>query len=267
VRYQSNPSNRIVFTTFLNDISSFKKFHRLSKGWIREKLRFLYYFVFTRMAKVIVVHSSAEIDLYASTFHLPRERFSFIPYCVRGDALSSNPQTTTLPAAQYILAAGRHRDFQTFITALRDTSFQGIIVGGQEDKDVFLEKDLPPNIEAYFEIPFEQYRAWIAGAKAFVVPLFDDRVIRSLGQIATFEAVAHNIPVIASRTFQLTDYFTDEIEILFYQAEDSKELKKQIDRIMGDHLLRDQLTQRAYSRMLTEYTDEKYTRMLLQLLL
>jgi glycosyltransferase involved in cell wall biosynthesis len=266
VRYQTNPSDRMFFTTFLCDVSSFAKFSYLSKNWIREKLRFIFYFAFTRMVKIIVVHSSTEIDLYANTFHLHRNHFEFIPYFVRRDALSFKHQTMALPAAQYILAAGRSRDFHTFIAALRDTPFHGVIIGGQEDKDVFLQEDLPPNVDAYFEIPFQQYRAWIAGAKVFVVPLFADRVIRSLGQIATFEAIANHIPVIASRTFQLSDYFIDGIEILFYQAENSNELRKQIERIMGEQLLGKQLAKRAYSRMLTQYTDEQYTKSLLQLL-
>ena len=219
-RYRTNPRERIVFTTFLNDISSFVSFPRISMGWFREKFRFIYYFAFTRMVKVIVVHSSSEVDFYASTFHLPRTRFQFIPYFVRRDAISSNLQTRALTTDQYILAAGRHRDFQTFISALHDSPFRGVIVGGQEDRAILLQKDLPPNIEVYFEIPFEQYRAWIAGAKAFIVPLFADLFIRSLGQIATFEAIAHHVPVIASRNFQLTDYFTEEVEILFFQAGD-----------------------------------------------
>ena len=265
VRYLSKPNDRIVFTTFLNDVSSFTRFPLLSKGWIREKLRFIYYFIFTRMAKVIVVHSSAEIDIYAKAFQLPRDRFEFIPYFVRRDALNSNQQNISLPIAQYILAAGRQRDFQTFISAMRDTPFQGVIVAGQEDREVLLQKDIPANIETHFEIPFEEYRALIAGATVFVVPLFADRVIRSLGQIATFEAVAHHIPVIASRTFQLTDYFTSDIEILFFQPENSNELRRQIERIMRDKPLKEELTQRAYSRMLSQYTDEQYTQSLLQL--
>jgi len=130
VRYLSKPNDRIVFTTFLNDVSSFTRFPLLSKGWIREKLRFIYYFIFTRMAKVIVVHSSAEIDIYAKAFQLPRDRFEFIPYFVRRDALNSNQQNISLPIAQYILAAGRQRDFQTFISAMRDAPFQGVIVAG-----------------------------------------------------------------------------------------------------------------------------------------
>jgi len=171
-----------------------------------------------------------------------------------------------LPTPEYILAAGRSRDFQTFIAALGNSPFRGVIIGGQEDKDLFLQKDLPPNIFAYFEIPFQQYRAWITGAKALVVPLFVNRGFRSFGQIATFEAIASHVPVIASRSFQLTDYFTDEVEILFYQAGNSNELRKQIERVMRDHLLREQLSQGAYSRMLAHYTDEIYTKSLLQLL-
>jgi glycosyltransferase involved in cell wall biosynthesis len=258
----SKPRLRIVFTTFLCDVAPFVKLSYSHKDWMRARLRYYYYLVFTRIVKTIVVHSSAEINIYASMFRVPRNHFRFIPYFVRRDALSSENEamTSTVP---YILVAGRHRDLQTFMSALHDSSFHGVIIAGRDDEHSLLQQGLPPNIEAHFELPFSQYRAWIAGAAAFIVPLSSDQTIRSLGQIATFEAVAHNVPVIASRTFQLMDYFKDGEEILFYQPGNSQELRKQIELAMTTQALRDQLTQRAYRRMLEQYTDERYCEALL----
>ncbi len=101
----------------------------------------------------------------------------------------------------------------------------------------------------------------------FVVPMSADKMTRSLGQIASFEAMARRVPVVAARTFQLEDYFSDEKEILFYEPGNSLDLRRQIERLLVDGELRDSLTKRAHDRLMDNYTDEQYTKALLELCL
>jgi glycosyltransferase involved in cell wall biosynthesis len=213
---------------------------------------------------IIVVHSSAEVNLLAQTFNVSPTRFKFIPYFVRADAMSFQDKSAIATTVPYILAAGRNRDLRTFIAAIRETPFKGIIIGGEPDRTNY-EGILPSNVVGHFEIPFQQYRAYIAGAVAFVVPLFASHAARSLGQIATFEAVARHVPVIAARTSQLTDYFVEDEEILFYEPENPDDLKSKIEQIIHCPHRRAYLTRNAYAHMLAEYTDLQYIRELLKL--
>ncbi len=116
IRFWNTPRERMIFATFLCDVSSFKKSTRGFAG-MYERFRRLYFAMFTRIFQAIVVHSKAEMDLYAETFGVPRERFHFIPYCVRRDALNGDGPSVTVPF-DYVLVAGRNRDYRTFISAL-----------------------------------------------------------------------------------------------------------------------------------------------------
>jgi glycosyltransferase involved in cell wall biosynthesis len=254
----------MVFTTLLCDVSRFGLFPPLNRRWLYEKCRQLYYCVFVRVMNVIVVHSTVEVDLYSRVFRVPPSRFRFVPYCVRSDAMQIHNWAKHVSLEPYVLAAGRNRDFRTFIAAIQATSFRGMIIGGADDR-VRMGHTLPSNIEARFEIPFDQYRAFVAGAAILVVPLVADRMARSLGQITMFEAIARHVPVIAARTFQVTDYFADEREMLFYDPENADDLRRQIERLMMNPELSAFIAKNARARMLAEYTDEQYTQSLLQL--
>lgn len=264
LRFWANPRERMIFATFLCDVSRLQKpTHRF--GGIYETLRRLYFAMFTRVFHTIVVHSRAEIDLYARSFGVPRERFRFIPYCVRRDALGEDELTVPAPF-DYVLVAGRNRDYGTFISALEGSALRGVIIGGNADREA-IGDNLPANVESHLEVPFDEYRSWIAGAQVFVVPIPAKGMTRSLGQISSFEAMARRVPVVAARTFQLEDYFSDEQEILFYEPGNASDLQRQIKRLLADKNLRDSLIQRAHARLMAKYTDEQYTAALLELCL
>lgn len=262
LRYWHNPRQRMIFTTWLYDASPLPARLKITKAEIRLWIGRVYFWVFTRLFRVIIVHSSAEVSAYAKMFGVPPSRFAFIPYFVRSDALAD----ATLPkqiGTDYVLASGRSRDFTTFVEAVRNLPVHSVLVGGEPDR-AKVGVDLPPNLEAHFEIPFDEYRSWIAGSTIFVVPLRADRPMRSLGQVATFEAIAHHVPVIAARTFHLSDYFTDN-EILFYEPGDVAGLRQAIQQLMADPAQRQELARKAYERMMTKFTPQAYVQSLLAL--
>lgn len=196
---------------------------------------------------------------------MPREKFEFVPYCVRHDALDHTKELLGSKSAEvYVLAAGRNRDLWTFIRAMTATGIRAVVVGGKSDRNKVPAK-LPDNVNTYFEIPFHQYRDLISNAHILVIPLRKDHMHRSLGQVAAFEAIAKGVPVIAARTFQLADYFASEKEVLYYEPENAGDLRSKILRLMDDSQLRDSLTKCAYDRMMSQYTDIHYTDALLRL--
>jgi glycosyltransferase involved in cell wall biosynthesis len=251
--------SRIVYTTFLCDTSRFKS---PSHKWRPYELaRYMFLWSFVRVCRAIVVHSSAETREYSSIFHTGPERFSFIPYCVRDDALKPMSYTLDSAVIRPVVAAGRHRDYLTLLTALDGTGIAATVIAGQSDASQLAEADRI-GVDVRYEVPFAEYRERIQRASLCVIPL-GTNMARSLGQIAVFEAIAAKTPVVAAKVTQLVDYFDDEI--LFYQPGDSDELRERIRAALKDPEAGAARAEKAFQRMLRDYTSENYVRSLLRL--
>jgi len=239
---------RLVLQELFCDLARY----RFVDGNVVTKPRDVASFVLHRMLvhtlDVIIVHTSAEVEMYSAFFGVPKSRFKFIPYFAYKDAVHYASANKDGAAKQdYILAIGRHRDFRCFINAVAGTPWRGVIVAGESDREE-IGKVLPANIEVHYEVPWEEYRSFIARAAIVVVPLHANRWRRALGQIAMFEAMLMRKPVVGARTFQLADYATDD-EVLYYRPGDAKDLRNKIQRLMQDVNLQNRLVQNAFTRV------------------
>ena len=205
----------------------------------------------------IVVHTSAEVGLYAESLGIPRARFEFIPYYAYSDAMGTAKRQNTAPAKPVILAPGRHRDLPCFCKAIEGLNARAIVVCGLTDLPELEGAAARSNVEIHSEVPRERYRELMADADIVVIPLYADRWQRSLGQIALFDAVLMGKPVVVARTFQLADYVS-ESEVLFYEPGNAADLRSQLEKLMGDAKLRESLTARAFRRITTEFTEERF---------
>lgn len=263
ISFWKRQGGKLIFTTYLCDISSFDSSHN-KNVLLRcyNNIRYKLHKLILSTMDCVVVHSRAEINLYSHFFKEPESKFVFIPYCVRADALNSDICSEKF---DYVITAGRHRDIATFIEALKELSIKGVIIAGESDRPI-VPKDLPKNIDLFFEVPFNQYRRFISQAKALIIPLSKNHTLRSLGQIAAFEAVAAKVPIVASRTFQLIDYFEEGKEILFFEPEDPLDLRKNLEILTSNPKLGKQLAENAYEKMMMNYTDKNYTNALINLI-
>jgi glycosyltransferase involved in cell wall biosynthesis len=214
-----------------------------------------------KRAALAVVHTTAEVQLYAKFFNVPEQRFVFVPYFHYGHDPAALPIDTEAEKAR-VLAIGRHRDFDCFIQAAKDTNWQKVIVAGAYDRET-LQGKVPEDFLGYFEVSREEYREQIARASVVVLPLYDNCWQRSLGHIAMFEAILKRRPIVAARTFQLQDYASDN-EVLYYRAGDAADLRRQVDRLLTDEALRLRLTENAHKRLVAEFTRQKYILSLLE---
>jgi glycosyltransferase involved in cell wall biosynthesis len=254
-----NVHSRIVYTTFLCDTSRFKSPMHQWRPY--ELARYLFLWGFVRVCRVIVVHSSAEVREYSSVFHTAPERFSFIHYFVRDDALKPMSYTLDGAAIRPVVAAGRHRDYRTLLAALDGAGIAATVIAGHSDAGELAEA-CRTGVDVRYEVSFEEYRERIQRASLFVLPL-GTNMARSLGQIAVFEAIAGKTPVVAAKVTQLVDYFDDEV--LYYQPGDPEKLREGIRAALKDPEAAAARAEKALHRMLRDYTSENYVRSLLHL--
>ena len=261
LKYITKIKPRLVLQELFCDITRYRSLNALTQP--RTTASFLLHRTLVNTMDAIVVHTTAEGEIYADFFGVPHNRFKFIPYFGYEDAIDwISTGNGNVIKRDYILAVGRHRDFQCFIDAIAGTSLQGVIVAGESDRQKIGEA-LPTNIEEHYELPWEEYRNFIAHAAIVVIPLHANRWQRALGQIAMFEAMLMRKPVVAAKTFQLADYATDD-EVLYYRPGDAGHLRDQIRRLMQDLNLRNRLVQNAFNRVQTEFTVNRYITQLLQ---
>ena len=248
----------LVFQGFEYDVSRDSKAAPKIAKLARQKISRLLHSLVVHRMNVVVVHTRAEVDSYSQFFKVPGSRFNFIPYFHYGPSVfaAGLPNEVQSAESSYVLALGRHRDFDCFVQAARGSDWQSVIVAGKSDRQV-LEGKLPDNVTAHYEVSREEYRDYISRAALVVIPLHADRWQRALGHIAMFEAMVRGKAIVAAETFQLSDY-AGEGEVLFYQPGNAAHLREQIERLLGDENLRRELSGNAYKRLLAEFTREKY---------
>lgn len=222
----------------------------------RRRVRRSLYSILANVMDRMVVHTSAEVDLLAESLRVPRSRFHFIPY------FHYNIPDQVAEEGDYVLAIGRHRDFQCFLRAVGDALWPAVIVAGETDREEIGES-LPRSVKVRYEVTFAEYRSMIAGARIVVLPLFGEMWRRSLGQIAAFEAAIMRKPLVVADTFHFRDYFR-EGEVMRYEAGSSESLRAQIDFLMGNPEAAVTMTARAYDRVTSQFTHTKYVENLLR---
>jgi glycosyltransferase involved in cell wall biosynthesis len=219
-------------------------------------IRLLGHLILARSMTLILVHSSKEVEIYSNFLHVNSDKFRFVPYFVYDDASEHETlERESAIASRHVLAAGRHRDFNTFIEALRGTEWSGVIVAGMSDA-CEIGDDVPSNVQVYYEVPRHVYRDFVADASIIVIPLHPSKWQRSLGQIALFEAGMMRKPIVAANTFQLTDY-VDGRHVLWYEPGNSADLREQIHRVMADPDLCQRLGESAFQRV-SRFSQRRY---------
>jgi len=208
-----------------------------------------------RHARGVLVPSSAEIDVVAERFRVPRERIRFLPYHTN----LTEPKNLGCSSG-YVFAAGRNfRDYDTLVDAVAGLDLETVIVCGQ---DHLRDRTLPPNVRVLREIPWAYYLALLEGAQVVVVPLSTEMV--PSGQVAILEAMGYGKPVITTRSIGTVDYIRHGVDGLLYELGNAEDLRAQLLRITADLELRVQMGNAAFERTLAEFTFERHVSQKLQ---
>ncbi|MBC2660947.1 glycosyltransferase [Novosphingobium flavum] len=210
-----------------------------------------------RACTLIVVHSTAEIQLVSRWFSLPPDRIRFLP--LQSGAIDPPPPPVGEP---YVVAMGSaNRDYAVLVKAAAMTGLRTIIVASPRLVD---QLDRPPNVEFRHGLSMEECRSLAVGARLSVVPLVDGEA--SSGQITLIEAMRLGCPVVATATIGTVDYVRDGQTGYLVRPGDAVALAEAMQRLWDEDDLRRDTAARAQAYAETELSDEAAGRRLLALL-
>ena len=156
----------------------------------------------------------------------------------------------------YIFSGGMSsRDYPTFVSAAEKINARFVIIVG---KDAITRKTglenliVPPNIEIYYGLPYDQFLRMLVESKLVVIPLKD--VHYACGQTVLLQAFAAGKAVIVTKSAGIWDYVEDKKTALFVNPENSEQLMTAIKSLLNNEELRKYLGQNAQRVAETKFT-------------
>lgn len=208
--------------------------------------RFVKYALRSPYIDILTCSSSSECERYAKVFGLPREKFSFVPWCIE-DFSKHHPFDSTRDNG-YILASGRsNRDYPLLIEAAKGAVFRVKIID-----DTLGNVPCPPNVEILGNVWGGESLDYLANCLAFVIPIDDTDV--SAGQTVLLQAWTFGKPVVSTRGAGLSDdYIEDGIDGLLV-GKDAAELRAVLERLLADPDLCQRLGEAGHGKYERSYT-------------
>jgi len=211
------------------------------------------------MADGHIAYSQEQIDLWKSRYHVPDDRFTFLPYCIDTAFLRRKPRQAS--ARPYVLAVGRDmgRNFDTLVHAM-----DGL---GLDLKLVTLPYLLrtidasQPWIEVHQHISYDALLQLYADALLVAIPLKRDVTYPS-GIRGLLEALTLGKSVVSTRTGVLEEYVKEGEGVLYVEADNAPSMRAAIDRIRDDQGLRQQLENAGPAVVKARYDMSRFAELL-----
>jgi glycosyltransferase involved in cell wall biosynthesis len=228
----------------------------LPRGRWRQWFKGLRLRLASRAVQHFVVWASHEIEDYARTFGLPREKLAYVPFHT-----TLHDYTFEIRDDGYVFAGGNFdRDYATLIEAVRPLGAPTWIATTRPEQLAGIE--VPPcvRIEGTTHAGFRQA---MAAAKLVVVPM-QNGLLHSGGQQTCLNAMYLGKPTIAVGRRWAADFITDGVDGLIVDYEDPAALRAAIRRILDDPEAARRMGERARARA-AEFTTERCMRRVYEL--
>jgi glycosyltransferase involved in cell wall biosynthesis len=206
-----------------------------------------------RLANIrrFVVYSTAERELYANAFGIPPGRFDILLW-------GTNPPTISTPgtpaeAGDYACAIGGNaRDYRTLFEAARRLPHIRFVVVMRPENLRGLE--VPSNVVARMNIPFEVAMNILFYSKFMVLPLVDSEV--PCGHVTIVCAMHLSKAYVITDSAGVRDYAKDQINSLTVKHGSADELATAVVRLWNDPELCARLGENGQRFAAAECTEE-----------
>ena len=204
--------------------------------------------------------SPSQARHWARRLGISERRFNPVYYGIDSDFYRPRPAASAADdraGEPYLLSVGRdpRRDFATLIAAAEELG-----IGVKLVTRPYLLPDgaaTNPRVQVLDDLTYDDLFALYAGAAAVVVPVKQNTTFMS-GIRATLEAMSLGVPVVASRSPGMQDYFTDGAELLYFEPEHQHGLEQALRSLLESPQLAGELVGRARSKLVQQYQVGKY---------
>ena len=220
-----------------------------------------------RYASACICLSSSQARHWSTQLGIPISTFTKIHYGIDPDFYRAHKNWQNESGSRpTLLAIGRdpRRDFRTLVIAAGILDWDLILITKS-----YLVPDIAlnnPRIQILDDLSYEELFTAYTSATVIVVPVKRDTTYMS-GIRATMEAMLLEIPVIASRTTGMEEYFTDEQELVYFEPENHNSLINAAMKIHDNNILRKNLVSRAKQSIINSYSVTSYANCLENILL
>lgn len=224
-----------------------------------EKIKYFEHFPFIRgfisallkKASFVTTLSDCAGEKLKNYFHLDANRLKTFHYGADIDFWRPLPE---IKKENFILSIGNdsNRDFKTLITALPENIPLKIVtkLPTREKKD---------NVEIINDfLTNEKIRELHNQALFAVIPSVKLKE-ESAGLSSALQIMASGTAVIISRAQALEELFIDGVDCLFYEPENADDLRDKIKILLNDKALRDKIAETGRKKVLGNYTCERMT--------
>ena len=240
----------LVFTMLAKLLG--KKIVYLDTMFVLPKNLLRRFFVKTNLllADSIISLSQTQVELWVKSFQVPSSRFDVLQFPMDGDFYSIVRAIDK--EAPYIISIGRDtgRDFKALVDAVESSDIHL--------KLVTLPYLLPenaksnPKIEIFEWLSYDDLFKIYSGASIAVIPIEPNTSYPS-GIRAVMEAMLLGVPVIASYTTVLAEYFDAGKDLVFVEPGRADLLQSAITELLGNPTLQQSLAINARNKMIEKY--------------
>ncbi len=181
-----------------------------------------------------VVHSTAEIDVYADLLRADPSQFEFVPLQYGGEVEVEGPPDQDEP---YVFATGSgYRDYGTFFDAVEKLGYRTLVLASDR---VLEGLTVPSNVEILDQISRPQIRRLVRHARVNVVPLNSGGT--TAGLVTIVETFRHDRSLVITRRPGLEDYCLENETVLQAAMGDAGAMAEAIEEMWSDEATRHRL--------------------------
>lgn len=189
----------------------------------------------------LVLHNTAEMEIYRQWLDLPEEQLTFVHYSVTATDIQAHVDEET--EAPFVASLGSaHRDFPMFFQAVSELGLHTILAAGRPALEGI---EVPDGVDTPFDIGRADCHEIAQRGRVNVVPLMPKEGIAAAGYVTIAEAMFMGRPLIVTDAYSADDYVTDGETGLLVKPNSVEAMKEAIQRLWDDPELRERLGRNA----------------------
>jgi glycosyltransferase involved in cell wall biosynthesis len=200
-----------------------------------------------RGVDLVTVFSANQRAILRDRLGIDDRRIAVVPFGIDIDELDG--VTPTDDATVVAVGRDRGRDWPTLLAAARNSGWRVKLATRQRQLDGL---SIPPEVEVLGSISRQQYVRTLAGARVVVIITHD--LAYPTGQSVMLEAMALGKACVVTATAAMSDYIEPGVTCLAVDVGDADGVRRAIERLLADPVLRETLGHAARQRVVQNFT-------------